>query len=164
MSYFIDLVLCLQLWFVICYSCDTLSHAKCVFSFSCSELIFSSAGKWLPPLRGQWKYFISHRRGGRVQPSPDISSPLWELWVSDSCTLLPLSRSGQRFLLPACFPPSPLSHGVAGHLSATRRTCIDAPEFSVYYTSKCKVNLAGICVKAVKHRNIKQIAHAEDAA
>ena len=45
------------------------------------------------------------------------------------------------------------------HISMCNIVC----EFSLYYTSKCKVNLAGIRVKAVKQRNIKQIAHAEDA-
>ncbi len=40
--------------------------------------------------------------------------------------------------------------------------CNTAWEFSFYYTLNCKVNLAGIRVKAVKRRNMKQIAHAEE--
>lgn len=33
----------------------------------------------------------------------------------------------------------------------------------LYYTLNCKVNLAGICVRAVKRGNMKQIAHTQDA-
>lgn len=117
--------MCPPLLVVICYFYTIPLHAKCVFSVSCSKLIFSSAGKWLLLLRGEWRYFISHRRG--FEPSPTlssllISSLLWEQWVSDGCALLPLSRTGQQFLLPACFS---YSQGVEDHLSATRRTRID---------------------------------------
>lgn len=106
-SYFIDFVLCPPLWFVICYSYTIPSDAKCVFSVSCFKLIFSSAGKWFLLLRGEWRYFISHRRGFEARANPGISSLLWEQWGSDGCTLLPLSRTGQWFLLPACFSPLP---------------------------------------------------------
>lgn len=37
-----------------------------------------------------------------------------------------------------------------------------AGEFTSYYTLNCKVNLEGICVKAVKQGNMKQTAHAEN--
>lgn len=61
-------------------------------------------------------------------------------------------------------PPSPEGYETIYQLPEEHVSmCSTAWEFSFYYTLNCKVNLAGIRVKAVKRTNMKQIAHAEDA-
>lgn len=120
-----------------------------MYLFSCgSELVFNSAGKLLLLLRGEWKPHLV----GEPRPALRLAHLSRILGFSDNCTLPPLRRtvvpailllipSGQRTMYQ---PPQE-------HVSMCNMTW----ESHFYYTSNCKVDLTGSCVKAVNEEKHK---------
>lgn len=150
---------CVLHWVVICYFYTIPSHAKSVFFVSCFKLIFSSAGKWLFLLRGEWRYYISHRRG--FEPSPTLILTLYSGSSGFQMCFTSTEQDWTAVSAACLFFPAPEGWKTIYQLPEEHVSmCNIAWEFSFYYTLNCKVNLAGIRVKAVKHGNMKQIAHA----
>lgn len=102
------------------------------------------------------------RRGSLSPAQPNISLPFWQQWVSDSCTLNLVRKSGQHFF--AVRLSAPLSHRTEDDWSASRTTCMCDTTWEFICTWNGKVNWGGNSVEAVSWRQMKQIALVEKCA